>query len=579
MMNDSLDALIHDLERTEHNNVTTVGDGSQKIFSELLPFDQSAEPPSFPLETLPTYTREFIYAASEAIQAPVDMVGVCVLGALEIACRGRYPVQLPSGHIERPCLYIAPIAQPSERKSGVIDVIARPLIDYETEYNQTHSFDVNQNKSESKLLQGRIAGAEQIVIKAKDAEARQIAELELQQLNKELAAFSSIEPLRLYSADVTPEKLADMLRAQGCVFALVSAEGGGLFENIGRYSDKGGLEIYLNGYSGDRICVDRKTSDSVVIDRPTLSIIAPCQPSVIMDLFSDRQKTGRGLLSRILFVKCPSRVGTRTASAAPLSEHIALNYRNLCFEMLSAQSSGNIEFGESVFSVYSDFFDEIEAQLIPDSGELSFMGDWAGKLPGQMTRLAGLIHCISAFEQRKNPLDTNINENEARAAAELARYFLAHAKAVYSEQAEPQSISNARYLWGKIRAMKTDKRNELYRSTQGKQNFNIDDSLTELINRGYIRIENISTGGRSSPRVIVNPETENIVLKVLKPSYDAPRASPTVPFNTFDTINPKTENANEGYPDDNGDDFPWGDSEAADAKRDSLALDDDFLHF
>jgi len=487
-----------------------------KNFQELMPFEQSEPLPTFPLYAIPIDTRQFFRAAAKTVQAPVDMVASCGLGVLEIACRGRYPIRLPNGHTERPCFYIAPIAPPSERKSGVIDIVFRPLIDYEIEYNNTHSGEVNQSKSELKLLQGRIDNVEKNVIKEKDANKRNIAMLELEELNAELAQFKPVEPLRLSGADVTPEKLAAMIKSQDGVFALVSAEGGGLFENIGRYSDKGGLEIYLNGYSGDRITIDRKTSDSIVIDRPTLNMIAPCQPTVIIDLFSDTQKSGRGLLSRILFVKCPSCVGSRKATSKPLDERIKSNYHNLCYAMIDADSSGNLEYDSGGFEVYRSFFDEIEPQLTPDIGELSFIADWAGKLHGQMTRFAGLIHCINAFEQGKNPLDTQINADEARAAVELAKYFLAHAKAVYMEQAEPPEITHARYLWGKIKSIKSIGKRDLIRKTQGKQGFNLDESLTVLVERGYIRIEHSQTGtaGRPSETIIINPETENIVSKL-----------------------------------------------------------------
>lgn len=297
----------------------------------------------------------------------------------------------------------------------------------------------------------------------------------------------------------------------------VSAEGGGLFENIGRYSDKGGLEIYLNGYSGDRVCVDRKSSDSVVVDRPTLTMIAPCQPSVVADLFADTQKAGRGLLSRILFVKCPSRVGSRKATSKPLNERIAANYSNLCYGMLSSQSNGNLIYDDGGFDVYASFFDEIEPQLTPDVGELSFMADWAGKLHGNMTRFAGLIHCINAFEQGCNPLDTAISAEEAKGAVELARYYLAHAKVVYAEQAEPEGVTNAGYLWGKLKNAESVGKRKLIRKTHGKQDFNLDESLSNLIERGYVRVDCTQTGGRPSETVIVNPEAKNMVSKVSKP--------------------------------------------------------------
>lgn len=517
---------------TNYNHYYTPSGETQPLFSELLPFEQSESLPAFPLGAIPPATRQFIYAAAEMIQAPVEMVGACVLGALEIACKGRYPVKLPNGHIERPCFYFAPIAPPSERKSAVISVATTPLIDYEIEYNQTHGGEVNHSKSELKLLQGRIANAEQQVMKAKKSEDRLIAENELQDLNAELAEFEATEPLRLFSADVTPEKLAAMLKAQGGAFALVSAEGGGLFENIGRYSDKGGLEIYLLGYSGDRVTIDRKNSESVVLERPALNIIALCQPSVISDLFSDRQKAGRGLLSRILYIKCKTRVGSRKAMTAPIAERITNNYRNLCYSMLASETKGELTYSDSGVEVYNSFFDEIEPLLTPNVGELSFMGDWAGKLPGNMSRIAGIIHCITAFELSKNPLDTEINAEETRAAVEIARFLLAHTRQVYAEQAEPQSISNARYLWERIKSLNAPQisKRELDRKTHGKQGFNLSESLSELVGRGYIRVECVLTNGtgRPSETIIINPETQNIVPKVTK-EVDAGT------FGTFDT--------------------------------------------
>jgi hypothetical protein len=117
-------------------------------------------------------------------------------------------------------------------------------------------------------------------------------------------------------------------------------------------------------------------------------------------------------------------------------------------------------------------------------GELSFMGDWAGKLPGNMTRLAGFIHCINAFENGLNPLDTSINADEARAAATLAKYYLAHARAVYIEQSEPSSISDARYLWDKLKGADSIVRRDLTRKTHCKKDFNLDASLTLLIECG-----------------------------------------------------------------------------------------------
>jgi hypothetical protein len=289
----------------------------------------------------------------------------------------------------------------------------------------------------------------------------------------------------------------------------VSAEGGIIISSIDRYNDKGGMDIFLNGYSGDRVCVDRKNSDSIIIENPILNIIAPCQPSVISDFFKDKEKIGRGLASRMLFVQCNSRVGGRKATSKPIDDRIYTNYNNLCRNMLSASSEGDLRFDEDGFAVYTSFFDEIEPQLTPDVGELSFMADWAGKLHGNMIRLAGLIHCISAFEQGREPLQSFINADEARAAVALSRFFLAHAKAVYTEQAEPREISNARYLWARIKSLKSLKfsKVDLTRKVQNKGDFDYSGSLNRLIDNGYIRIDTFTTGrGRPTETIYVNPE-------------------------------------------------------------------------
>ncbi|MDR0986523.1 MAG: DUF3987 domain-containing protein [Ruminococcus sp.] len=498
---------------TAYEGLATPHNENQSLFAEFIPLENSEPLPAFPLGAFNRIcpgVGEFIFAATESIQTSFDLVGSCTLGVLQIACNGRYPVSLPNGHKEQPCFYIAPIAPPSERKSGVIAAVTRPLTDFENAYNEEHDADAALKRSELKVLQGRIAETEHAMIKAKSSDAYDAAAFELEKLNNELAAFEEASPLRLFGADVTPEKLASMLKAQGEVFALVSAEGGGIFENIGRYSDKGGLEIYLNGYSGDRVTVDRKMSESVVIEHPTLNLILPCQPSVITDLFSDKQKSGRGLLSRILFVDCYTRLGKREAMSKPIDGNIAASYNSLINNILSDGGKGELQFDDGGKAVYESFFNEIEPGLAPDDGELHFMGDWAGKLPGQMVRLAGLIHCIAAFEKHRNPLDSFINADEAAAAVTLARYFLAHAKAVYRGQREPKELANARYLWKRINSINSTffSKSELTRKVQSKTDFDYSESLKLLVDNGYIRIEvNLPEHSKKPVETIyVNPE-------------------------------------------------------------------------
>jgi hypothetical protein len=172
--------------------------------------------------------------------------------------------------------------------------------------------------------------------------------------------------------------------------------------------------------------------------------------------------------------------------------------------MLAAESGGNLVFDDGGYRVYCRFFEEVEPLLTPDSGELSLMGDWAGKVCGTMARIAGLIHCVNAFERRQNPTETPITTEETESAVALARFFLAHAKAVYMEQIEPQSEKDARYLLRRIKEESPISRSALGEKTKRYRigSFVLDDTLKTLEEREQVRIETITSG--TKPKTLIH---------------------------------------------------------------------------
>jgi hypothetical protein len=223
---------------------------------------------------------------------------------------------------------------------------------------------------------------------------------------------------------------------------------------------------------------------------------------VVENLFKDKEKAGRGLLSRILFVKCQSLVGQRKPISCPIESVTKKRYEDLCLSMLAAENGGELTLDDGGYEVYCRFFEEVEPLLTPDSGELSLMGDWAGKVCGTMTRLAGLIHCVNAFERGQNPAEMLITAEEAESAVTLARFFLAHAKAIYLEQREPQSEKDAKYLLRRITEKSPVSRSEITRKIQHYRigRFSLDDTLRLLEERGHISMETISG---EKPKILI----------------------------------------------------------------------------
>jgi hypothetical protein len=172
--------------------------------------------------------------------------------------------------------------------------------------------------------------------------------------------------------------------------------------------------------------------------------------------------------------------------------------------MLNAENGDELTLDDGGYAAYCRFFEEVEPLLTPDSGELSIMGDWAGKVCGTMTRLAGLVHCVNAFENGQNPAETPITAEEAESAVMLARFFLAHAKAVYEEQIESQSEKDARYLLRRLKEESPISRSALGEKTRRYRNgkFLLDDTLKTLEKRGQIRIEEIPSG--TKPKTLIH---------------------------------------------------------------------------
>jgi hypothetical protein len=82
--------------------------------------------------------------------------------------------------------------------------------------------------------------------------------------DEQQAAREVVRSPRLVTNDVTPEALVSLLCEQRGRMALLTDEGGSVFEMMaGRYTDAPNLDPYLKGHDGGTIRVDRKGRTSL----------------------------------------------------------------------------------------------------------------------------------------------------------------------------------------------------------------------------------------------------------------------------------------------------------------------------
>ena len=246
--------------------------------------------------------------------------------------------------------------------------------------------------------------------------------------------------LRLIVGDVTPERAVQIAAGMGGRLALLGDEAGVLGTFLGRYSQgAANLDALLSGHSGSRVTVDRKgDAEPIRIERPAFTVALGFQPALFEGMAGDRQVDGRGLVERFLLSCPPSHLGYRAADSPGIPPGVADEWDGMvrrAFQPFPAPSLTpaplpvlKLTLSGGARRVLHELHDDIEPRMRP-GGDLHGHTRVAGKMGAQCVRLAGVLHVailgVDAAEK-----ETPIGESTMQAAAQLARYFLEHARAL-----------------------------------------------------------------------------------------------------------------------------------------------------
>ncbi len=152
-----------------------------------------------------------------------------------------------------------------------------------------------------------------------------------------------------------------------------------------------------------------------------------------------------------------------------------------------------------------EFESDVEVELGP-GGRFEHMTDWAGKLTGQATRLAGLIHCTKHERPHEHPIDAETMES----ALYLAAVLTEHVKAALDLMNETPGMDCARTIWCWLEreSMKEFTQRETLEKVKGRFRTakEVEGGLEILKDYGLIvEQEKKATRGRPSRVFLVNP--------------------------------------------------------------------------
>ncbi|HZA24388.1 MAG TPA: DUF3987 domain-containing protein, partial [Dehalococcoidia bacterium] len=489
------------------------------------PFDLVSVP-EFPVDALPGDVARYVSQESEAKQVPVDLPATLAIGGVATAVAGKCNVVITPDWQEPLNIYVADVLPSGERKSPEFRSVLKPIEDVEREVVQEQIPEIQKAKTERDILEQRLKNAKSEAARAKPDDCIS-AEAEVRAYTEQLALFEVPVPTRLLADDATPEAVAGLLAEQKGRLAIASTEGG-IFDIVGgRYSDSTpNLDVYLKGYSGDTIRVDRRSRPPEFVPNPALTIILTVQPDVIRDLASKKAFRGRGFLARWLYSLPRSWVGYRNIDALSVPEESRRMWDFVLRAMLSlpipkAGEAPSMHLSLGAHALLRTFRQEVELELRPGE-ELDDLADWGNKLPGNVARLAGLLH-ISKWAMdkvyradkmdRSAPWDSEIAPETMEAAIRLGRYFEGHAKAAFALMGSDGELAIAKKLWAVIQRhnAQTFTLRDLWQKVR-RQFTNVsglESALNTLGELGYVRrLETPKPEGRGkapSPMFLVNP--------------------------------------------------------------------------
>jgi hypothetical protein len=466
------------------------------------PFDEYSTGP-FSKNSLPKSLEDMAEASATATQTPLSMNIAAVLSAAAITVQGKYNVQITSDYSEPLNIYVAAVAPPAERKSAILRSATQPLQLYEAKRNELLRPDVLRSGAELDILMRK-----QEEVKKKAAKSGNTAELE--EVLRDIEDFEPVKFERFICDDATPEALTSLMADNNGCIGLISAEGG-VFANMkGRYRESGGsdIDVYLKAHAGDTIRIDRKSRPAEYINSPCMTMLLTIQPVLIEGMMSNPEFKGRGLTARFIYVVVDdesSLVGVRTATAPAIPQNVKTTYENALFKALNyrPQETQPLFLSSKAEQYRQSFFETIEPQL---KEELYFMSDWAGKLPGAVCRIAGILHCFSS----ENPAETQISGDTMLHAIELGFCFLQHAQAAYGAMGGDQNAAAATYVLKRISGMESITKRNLHQLCRGrfKKIDELEPVISLLIDHGYLRESTVPTEGagrKPSPKYLINP--------------------------------------------------------------------------
>ena len=481
-------------------------------------------PPVAPLDPtmIPEPLRGWIVDVSERMQIPPDFAAagaVVVAGSLI----GRQVGIRPKRHddwLVVPNLWGAVVGRPSLLKSPALAEVMKPLSRLVAEAYEEHEEAKLAHETDAMVAEAAKAALKDELKKA--AKGGDRSKLEAIARRGQDTEVSEEPVLRRYKTeDATVEKISEILLENPRGILVHRDELSGWLRSLDKHGREGDRSFYLEAWNGTgSFDVDRIGRGSQHVQALCLSILGGIQPgplSTYVYQATRGEKGDDGLLQRFQLLVWPDPpAGWRNVDRWPDTE--AKNRAYEVFKRLDALNPKNVgvsgedegirtvRFTEEAQEVFNKWRDDLEVKLrtveFPPALE-SHLAKYRSLMPS-----LALVFQLIAFVDGSSEASAVGIRSTVQAAA-WCEYLETHAARLYSS-AENPAVEAARALLDRIRkgdVSDGDSTRSVYRKHWAKLSTpeEVNNACSLLEEFGWIRVEGVKTGGRSTRKLHLHP--------------------------------------------------------------------------
>lgn len=468
--------------------------------------------PDLPASLLPGWLGKMAEGVAQSTQTPAAMAVMMSLSVLATVLHRRFEVA-PFGeedsYTEPLALWTLTALPSGSRKTAVINALAAPLVHWEKLERDRLRPEIARIHTARQVAKKRI---EKLTKDAVNAENDQDRERIRKLIEEEQEAMpAEIIAPRLFTGDVTAERLQGLLVEHGERMAVLSDEAGIFLIMAGMYSGgMASLDVFLQGHAGTPMRVDR-AGRCAHIDKPALSFGLALQPGVLADVASSPRFRDSGLLARFLFTVPASNVGKRDVRQRwTIPSYVRLDYETRLFNLLEGRSqhAGKprvIAMSDPAREAWLDFAAEIEAQQ-GEGGTLESIADWTSKLPGAAARIAALLELADVGLPAES-----VSLKATESALAICRLLVSHAHAAFGLLGADVTDGDAAAVakWAVANKLLAFKKSQAQKAMEGRFRSvaKLDKAIERLEAGDVVRVEKVpNRGARPTVMIHMNPK-------------------------------------------------------------------------